>query len=428
MSKWFKYDTKIDRLLGSGRSDWSQMAREILGDVEYSKVDALRKYIKRRSKKETEVTNTSTTKSNEYSTPFQLSAWDEDGTIMDIDKYCEHHGLPREDITSYKLITHSKNPFYNTVFKEIKGVIDESFDLSGAIEDALTSLNISVSNKLSRTPSNKVGDEVTRLIYTDTHIAMDTDSEGTSMYPTVWNRESILETFELMCAHTIANRNGTTLYIDDLGDFLDGWNGETTRKSHPLPQNMNNKEAFSLGLEVKMLMLERLTPYFNEIVCTNVCNDNHAGDFASILNHSFMMLAHSKYENVIIRNYNKFIEHYYIGKHAIVLTHGKDKKSLKFGFKPKLDPVQIEKIEVYLKHNEHGSVHKEAEFIEFSKGDSHLMLFDYSSAQDFFYFNYPAISPSSEWVQSNFKKGQRGFVIQLFNSEEINKTIIPILL
>lgn len=428
MSKWFKYDTKIDGLLGSGRSDWSQMAREILGDVEYSKVDALRKYIKRRSKKETELTSTSTTKSNEYSTPFQLSAWDEDGTIMDIDKYCEHHGLPREDITSYKLITHSKNPFYNTVFKEIKGVIDESFDLSGAIEDALTSLNISVSNKLSRTPSNKVGDEVTRLIYTDTHIAMDTDSEGTSMYPTVWNRESILETFELMCAHTIANRNGTTLYIDDLGDFLDGWNGETTRKSHPLPQNMNNKEAFSLGLEVKMLMLERLTPYFNEIVCTNVCNDNHAGDFASILNHSFMMLAHSKYENVIIRNYNKFIEHYYIGKHAIVLTHGKDKKSLKFGFKPKLDPVQIEKIEVYLKHNEHGSVHKEAEFIEFSKGDSHLMLFDYSSAQDFFYFNYPAISPSSEWVQSNFKKGQRGFVIQLFNSEEINKTIIPILL
>ena len=428
MSKWFKYDTKIDGLLGSGRSDWSQMAREILGDVEYSKVDALRKYIKRRSKKETEVTNTSTTKSNEYSTPFQLSAWDEDGTIMDIDKYCEHHGLPREDITSYKLITHSKNPFWNVVFKENIVGLDESFDLSGAIEDALTSLNISISNKLSRTPSNKVGDEVTRLIYTDTHIAMDTDSEGTSMYPTVWNRESILETFELMCAHTIANRNGTTLYIDDLGDFLDGWNGETTRKGHPLPQNMNNKEAFSLGLEVKMLMLERLTPYFNEIVCTNVCNDNHAGDFASILNHSFMMLAHSKYENVIIRNYNKFIEHYYIGKHAIVLTHGKDKKSLKFGFKPKLDPVQIEKIEVYLKHNEHGSVHKEAEFIEFSKGDSHLMLFDYSSAQDFFYFNYPAISPSSEWVQSNFKKGQRGFVIQLFNSEEINKTIIPILL
>ena len=136
MSKWFKYDTKIDGLLGSGRSDWSKMAREILGDVEYSKVDALRKYIKRRSKKETEVTNTSTTKSNEYSTPFQLSAWDEDGTIMDIDKYCEHHGLPREDITSYKLITHSKNPFYNTVFKEVKtNVIDVDLARQELIDD-----------------------------------------------------------------------------------------------------------------------------------------------------------------------------------------------------------------------------------------------------------------------------------------------------
>ena len=121
MGIYSKYNTKVDEFLISGRTDWSKMAREILGDVEYTKVDALRKYIKRRSKKGTEVYNESTTKSNEYSTPFQLSAWDEDGTIMDIDKYCKHHGLPREDITSYKLITHSKNPFYNTVFKEIKG-------------------------------------------------------------------------------------------------------------------------------------------------------------------------------------------------------------------------------------------------------------------------------------------------------------------
>ncbi len=41
------------------------------------------------------------------------------GRIMDIDEYCEHYSLPREDITSYKLVTHTSVPYYNTQFKEI---------------------------------------------------------------------------------------------------------------------------------------------------------------------------------------------------------------------------------------------------------------------------------------------------------------------
>jgi hypothetical protein len=34
------------------------------------------------------------------------------------------------------------------------------------------------------------------------------------------------------------------------------------------------------------------------------------------------------------------------------------------------------------------------------------------SSDDFDYFNYPALSPSSEWVQTNFKRGRRGFVLE----------------
>ena len=102
--------------------------------------------------------------------------------------------------------------------------------------------------------------------------------------------------------------------------------------------------------------------------------------------------------------------------------HGKDKKSLKFGFNVKLDPKQIEKIDHYLKHN---NIFKKADFIEFSKGDSHQMLFDYSTSQDFDYMNYPAISPSSEWVQNNFKKGVRGFIIQHITEGDKNVTVIP---
>jgi len=32
------------------------------------------------------------------------------------------------------------------------------------------------------------------------------------------------------------------------------------------------------------------------------------------------------------------------------------------------------------------------------------------TSDDFYYFNYPALSPSSNWIKNNFKLGRRGFV------------------
>ena len=56
------------------------------------------------------------------------------------------------------------------------------------------------------------------------------------------------------------------------------------------------------------------------------------------------------------------------------------------------------------------------------------MLFDYATAQDFNYMNYPALSPASEWVQTNFKKGLRGFVIQQIDREDQNIRPIPVII
>ena len=57
--------------------------------------------------------------------------------------------------------------------------------------------------------------------------------------------------------------------------------------------------------------------------------------------------------------------------------------------------------------------------IEFSKGDSHQYIFDSSSSDRFDYFNYPAFSPSSSWVQTNFKKGKSGFVFFNYNETRV---------
>jgi len=107
-----------------------------------------------------------------------------------------------------------------------------------------------------------------------------------------------------------------------------------------------------------------------------------------------------------------------MGKYCFVISHGKDSSNLKFGFKPQLDPKQIEKIDQYMKHND---IFKNADHIEFSKGDSHQMILDYTTSNDFDYFNFPAFSPPSNWIQTNYGDTKSGFVFQHVGDTKVIK-------
>jgi hypothetical protein len=373
------------------------------------------------NEQELAVSSTSKTSPNDYKPKqsFVLSSWNsKKGRMMDINEYCETHGLPRVDITSYKLISHTGVPFYNIVFKENQEDLSE-VDFKSIIEDVLKSIKVKKEHHVDKPlDSNKF----TRLLFTDTHIAMDPNAEGTAMYAEKWERSNIMKSMIAICDSVIENKVGDTLYIDELGDFLDGYNGLTTRGGHKLPQCMTNEEAFKVGLEFKMDMASRLSPHFNKIIFHLIDDDNHAGSFGAILNHAFLIAAGLKFSNVEVVKIPSFIGHYFVGEHAFVITHGKDKAFLKFGFKPFLDSKQIEKIDHYLKEND---IYRKAKYIEFTKGDSHQLILDYTTAQYFDYFSIAALSPSSEWVQTNFKKGRRGFLIQQVTKNTEDKIVIP---
>ena len=261
-------------------------------------------------------------------------------------------------------------------------------------------------------------DTFDRLVYTDVHVAMTTNENGHSLYGGVWNEDELKDRLSKMISHVIVNSSSDTLIIDELGDFMDGWDGETTRKGHRLPQNMDNEKAFDVGLWFKVALIDNLADYYENIICHNVCNDNHAGAFGYIVNSAFKTIVEQKYSNVKVTNLRKFITHYTIGNYAFILCHGKDDKSLKFGFKPQIDARQEAKIKDYIdEHKLHDYI------IEFSKGDSHQKLFDESSSSSFNYYNYGALSPSSEWVQTNFKKGKSFF--EMFNYSENQKVNCP---
>ena len=247
-----------------------------------------------------------------------------------------------------------------------------------------------------------------RLVYTDVHIGMCTNKNGHSLYGGKWDEKEIELRLKKLIEHTLQHQKSDKLIIDELGDFMDGWDAETNRKGHKLPQNMDNEKAFDVGLGFKIKLIDSLAPYYNEIICNNICNDNHAGSFGYVVNKASKKFLEYRYKNVKIYNHRKFINHYVIDNNCFIITHGKDDKHLKFGFKPILDTKQIEKIVNYIDHHKLHNYN-----IEFSKGDSHQKIFDESTSEKFNYYNYGAFSPSSEWVQTNFKKGKSFF--EFFN-------------
>lgn len=346
---------------------------------------------------------------------FFLSAYCKDTqTILTIEDFCKKYNQSFEHLASYKFLPyHYKEPSYNVFFKDVISEKIQEFDFDEIIKKHIKPV------KVKEYPKAKKND-FDSLTFTDVHIGMETNPDNNSMYAVKWNKEEIIKTAQEVVKQTIINKQSKVLVVDELGDFLDGFNAQTTRGGHPLPQNMTNEEAFDCALQFKMILVDGLISHFEKLIFNNICNDNHAGSFGYFVNKAFKEICDLKYRKVQVVNHRQFINHYYVGDVCFLITHGKDDKVMKFGFKPQLDSNGLEQIDQYCKQN---NIYKKAELIVFKKGDSHQALFDMCTSDDFYYFNYPALSPSSQWVQTNFKKGRRGFVLESYKGTEL--TIKP---
>ena len=289
--------------------------------------------------------------------------------------------------------------------KETASEVVESFDFKSVIEKYIKPITQKQVEKHNGTK------DFDSLTITDVHIGMDTDVDNNTMYTKEWNKEELLKSAEIVIEQTLEEQESSVLYVDELGDLLDGFNAQTTRGGHSLPQNMTNEECFDAALEFKLKILYGLVNNYQEIHFNNICNDNHSGAFGYFVNEAFKQIAELQFTNVTVTNHRKFINHYFVNDICFLISHGKDDKSLKFGFKPQLDFKGTEKIDQYCKQNK---IYKNSDLVIFKKGDSHQALFDMCTSDDFYYYNYPALSPSSNWIKNNFKLGRRGFVNESF--------------
>lgn len=336
---------------------------------------------------------------------FMPSAWNPvEEKFYTIDEYCDRYNLPKEQVRSSKLVAHlSSHMIYNIAFEP---TIHERTGIDAQAIEEIVKKHIERIPVSSTVVSDR--DYFDRLVITDIHIGMSVNGGRNvePLYDGTWNKEELFKRGLEAINFVRNNRKGNVLYIDDLGDLADGLFGQTVRKHHELPQNMTDKESFETAIEFKVFLVENLLDEYEEIVCNNIVEDNHSGVFSYFINYAVKQILENKYRNVKYNLIQRFIEHYSVGTHTFIISHGKDSESLKFGFKPFIDKAQAEKIDQYCK--EHRLYN--GKYIEFSKGDSHQAVFDDTSSNDFVYYSYPAFSPPSNYVKTNFKKSKSGFV------------------
>lgn len=111
------------------------------------------------------------------------------------------------------------------------------------------------------------------------------------------------------------------IYVCNLGDSLDGYNGQTTRGGHSLPQNMCNKEQIHTFIECMVEFFDTLNHLnYNKMKYICVGESNHDGDFGYATNVALeAILTHKGVDCTI---FDKFIGEFEVGDTTFVLCHG----------------------------------------------------------------------------------------------------------
>jgi len=292
-------------------------------------------------------------------------------------------------------------------------------DYQDLFKDVLDNIKPIKLPKVSK--SNK---KALRAIISDAHVGMEPNTED-SVFGFEYNgkifRKNLSVVYQQIKDKVEANGNFDMIVIDDLGDGLDGYNKETTRGGHKLPQNMSNKEGWRTYVSGKLNMYTDIVNMnaAKKYQFRNVSNCNHSGDWGYTANYAIKMAIESMFNNVEYIIMDKHMEHFYYGDHCFLLAHGKDKQNMFKNMPLHLNDKTSNLIRQYIDHYEIKS-----KYVHVDKGDLHQV--GYNREPRFDYRNYMSFAPPSAWVQANFGVSYCGFSLQVIpkNNNQIEHSDI----
>lgn len=317
---------------------------------------------------------------------LSLKNKDVDATVSPLQLHSRWQGADGRWLESYKL-------------KAEQPEIIEPQDIQNIITDALKNVR---SVRIYPDPVHVK--QALNLWIADEHIGADTKD---GLYDNKYDKDEIIKRFDKILskiATLTINMVGKfdRINIGVLGDTFDGWNGETTRGGHKLPQSLDNRQAFKVFLDAYLYFIDALVQLnaANSIHFYFVANSNHGGDFDYIGYKTLELYMNRKYPDIHIEIFEKFVNHFHYGSHTFIISHGKDQENRKFGFPLVVDEKTKNFISDYMKLN------VMQPHVHFVKGDLHRSNLDLdrmcSSKSSFTYQNVASFFGASTWIMDNF--------------------------
>lgn len=325
---------------------------------------------------------------------------------------CETVGIPVENVGNY---WYKGKHFSIHVKQDVQNFNEQIEEI---VKEYVPKKNIQLKQRKDTTP------KILKATVSDMHVGLEPNPNKEGLFQYIYNAEIFAENLQKVYESIIKefHTHGAfeVLYLDDLGDGLDGMDSMTTRRNHTLEQNMDNKTAFKTYMHGKLNLIEQVisSGVSERVVIRSVSNCNHAGDFGYMANYAIKSIIDRTYGNTVdFHILDLFMEHFTYGEHTWILTHGKDKKYMKFGLPLNLNDKTINFINEYINHYNINS-----KYIHVEKGDLHQA--GYQRTKKFDYRNFMSFAPPSNWVQHNFGDCYSGYSIQVIpsDSNEISHT------
>ncbi len=304
---------------------------------------------------------------------------------------------------SYKAIEEIEEQANNDILESLQRIVEEGVTPFGV--------------KASKSSNDKM----IQIFSSDKHIGAMTARN--SIYDNDYDRDEVFNRHQLLVDEIIEEHDTfgqfKKLVFYDLGDALDGMDGQTTRGGHKLPQNMDSREQIDTFIEVTIKTMESLilADVAEEIWFIATTNDNHAGAFGHGAVRAAQLYLQAKYPQIKTFVTSKMLDHIIFGDHAYIFGHGKDDSNMKFG----MPLVLNDKIEGFI--NDYIDRKKiKSKYIHVVTADLHQSAETYGKR--FRYKKNTSMYGASGWIHTNFGSGEAGVDYEISNlhSPKIYKT------
>ena len=288
-----------------------------------------------------------------------------------------------------------------------KNITLEEIDYLSKVKIDITGLT---TTKLSITPTK---DWNLMLNLSDLHIGAKVESH--SLYENTWTEKDIHNSLENVLNQVRNLGTFNTIFLNLLGDMLDGMDNQTARRDHIMPQGMDNYEQFDVFFKELTWFINELNKLSKELVIHSVPNGNHTGAPEYIAMKALQAVVNN-IEGVTMIVNDKFIGYYSVNNHVFLYMHGKDDRFMKKPLPLHLTGDAVNWLNNFMDRegitNDYDPGH-----IHVIKGDLHQASFD--STYKFDYRNCLSLFGDSDYSQMNYTSNLRGCSYSLLIGNQI---------